>query len=219
MHKDRAGRSEYALLAFLATLVALSVTLLAAQAITAQEVTIAGLITVDRISASIAVLVSGVGTVAYRFSLRYLDGAFNFDALAAGDLISQDFATRLVWFDAFVTNPDRTHRNPNLLFWQRSPWLIDHGAALYLQHGAADLPALAERPFPMIADHVLLPYAGSIAEAHSRLAGVAGGALAQAGEAVPAEWLPEGGVEPYLEYLRRRLEWGGFAEEAERARP
>lgn len=37
--------------------------------------------------------------------LRYLDGAFNFDASAAGEYVSSDLATRLVWFDAFVTNP------------------------------------------------------------------------------------------------------------------
>ncbi|HEX8207361.1 MAG TPA: HipA family kinase [Solirubrobacteraceae bacterium] len=151
-------------------------------------------------------------------AVDFLPGALAFDASAAREL-DPAWAAGVVWLDALVTNVDRTPRNPNLLVWHGRTWLIDHGAALYLQHGAADLPALAERPFPMIADHVLLPYAGSIAEAHSRLAGVAGGALAQAGEAVPAEWLPEGGVEPYLEYLRRRLEWGGFAEEAERARP
>src|SRR5688500_3126733 len=29
--------------------------------------------------------------------MRYLDGAFNFDGMAAGDLIDADFASRLVW--------------------------------------------------------------------------------------------------------------------------
>ena len=74
-----------------------------------------------------------------------------------------------MWLDALVTNVDRTPRNPNLLVWHGRTWLIDHGAALYLQHGADDLPALAERPFPGIADHVLLPHAASIADAHARL--------------------------------------------------
>jgi hypothetical protein len=50
--------------------------------------------------------------------LRYLNGAFNYDT-AAGELVSADFATRLVWFDAYVTTPDRTHRNPNVLVWER----------------------------------------------------------------------------------------------------
>lgn len=72
--------------------------------------------------------------------LRYLDGAFNFALSAAGDLITPEFASRLVWLDAFVTNPDRSHRNPNILVWNRQPWLIDNGAGeqtstVTLQHG------------------------------------------------------------------------------------
>jgi hypothetical protein len=89
--------------------------------------------------------------------LRYLDGAFNFDPTAAAELISPEFAARLVWLDGLVTNPDRTHRNPNLLVWRRRPWLIDHGAALYIHHdwaGASD--ERVRGPFPLIARHVLL---------------------------------------------------------------
>ena len=89
--------------------------------------------------------------------LRYLDGAFNFDPTAAGDVVTPDFAARLVWLDALVTNPDRTHRNPNLLVWNRRPWLIDHGAALHVHHDWGSATAEKVRgPFPMIAGHVLL---------------------------------------------------------------
>ena len=49
------------------------------------------------------------------FGARYLDGAFNFDGNAAADIITPELAARIVWFDAFVSNPDRTHRNPNLM--------------------------------------------------------------------------------------------------------
>ena len=95
--------------------------------------------------------------------LRYLDGAFNLDINAAGELLSTELATRVVWLDAFVTNPDRTHRNPNILVWDRSPWLIDHGAALYVHH---DWPAADEErtrtPFPLIRDHVLLDRSGDL---------------------------------------------------------
>jgi hypothetical protein len=98
--------------------------------------------------------------------LRYLDGAFNFDVAAAGELASPEFAARLVWLDAFVTNPDRTHRNPNLMVWERTPWLIDHGAALYAHH---DWPrvdeARARAPFPLTAKHVLLTRSGDLAAA------------------------------------------------------
>ena len=148
----------------------------------------------------------------------FLPGALAFDE-AAARAMDPELAADIVWFDALVTNVDRTPRNPNLLVWHGRTWLIDHGAALYLQHGADDLPALAERPFPAIADHVLLPHAASITAAHERLAATAGGALDEAAAQVPPAWLPEGGVAPYVEYLRRRLAWGGFAREAEDARP
>src|SRR5215212_154607 len=83
--------------------------------------------------------------------LRYLDGAFNFDGMAAGELVSPRLASELVWFDALVTNPDRTHRNPNLLVWDRRPWLIDHGAALYAHHDWASVDdARTRSSFAMI---------------------------------------------------------------------
>ena len=47
------------------------------------------------------------------------------------------FAADVVWFDALVTNVDRTPRNPNLLVWHGRTWLIDHGAAFFRQHGDA----------------------------------------------------------------------------------
>jgi hypothetical protein len=87
----------------------------------------------------------------------YLDGAFNFDATAAGDLISPALAARIVWLDAYLTNPDRTHRNPNLLIWRRGPYLIDHGSALYAHHDWESVDdARTRTPFPLIQHHVLL---------------------------------------------------------------
>jgi hypothetical protein len=103
--------------------------------------------------------------------LRYLDGAFNFDAAAAGEVISSDLATRLVWFDALVTNVDRTARNPNLLVWRRRPWLIDHGGALYAHHDWAAVDGERTRaPFSRIRDHVLLDRAGDLTAADAELA-------------------------------------------------
>jgi hypothetical protein len=100
-------------------------------------------------------------------------------------------------------------------------WLIDHGAALYLHHGGLDPGAHFDRPFPLIADHVLLPCAGSILEAHERLAAaVDRTSLAEIVGMVPAEWLAVVGEEPetYVDYLGRRARSGAFAAEAERAR-
>jgi hypothetical protein len=172
------------------------------------------------------------GSHGVNVGLRYLDGAFNFDLAAAGQLISTELATRLVWFDALVTNPDRTHKNPNLLVWDRRPWLIDHGGALYAQHDwAAVDEARTRTPFPRIADHVLLDRAGDPAAADDALAArlgpdVIAGVLAN----VPAALL----VDPvghrdfasadaararYAEYLLTRLRAPReFAAEARRAR-
>ncbi len=140
----------------------------------------------------------------------------------AGPWVPDDrLAADVVWLDALTTNVDRTPRNPNLLIWHDRLWLIDHGAALYLQHGGLDPAAHADKPFPLIAEHVLLPHAGSILEAHGRLAPTAGaGALAEAVALVPDDWLTSGGDdrETFIDYLSRRLRSGSFATEAERAR-
>lgn len=89
--------------------------------------------------------------------LRYLDGSFNFDAAAAGELVAPELAARIVWFDALLTNPDRTARNTNLLIHERRPWLIDHGAALYAHHDWDSVDdARVRAPFDRIRDHVLL---------------------------------------------------------------
>jgi hypothetical protein len=129
-------------------------------------------------------------------------------------------AAEVVWLDAFTTNVDRTPRNPNLLLWHERLWLIDHGAALYLQHGGLDPAAHAERPFGLIAEHVLLPGAGSVVEADARIRERLGeGAIAAATALVPDEWFAGGDpAEVYVDYLKRRLAWAGFVEEAERAR-
>jgi hypothetical protein len=95
--------------------------------------------------------------------LRYLDGAFNFDPVAAHDVVDAQFASRLVWLDAYITNPDRTARNPNLLVWQRKPWLIDHGASLYMHYDWASVnEARVATAFPLIRQHVLLLRTGDV---------------------------------------------------------
>src|SRR5947209_421702 len=38
------------------------------------------------------------------------------------------------WLDALVMNPDRTPRNPNMMWWRERLWLIDHGVALGFQY-------------------------------------------------------------------------------------
>lgn len=131
-----------------------------------------------------------------------------------------ELAAEVVWLDALTTNVDRSPRNPNLLLWHERLWLIDHGAALYLQHGGLEPQRHAARPFRLIADHVLLPRAGSILEADRRMRARVNDSLLEAVVAlVPAQWLADADARStYVEYLRRRLHDGGFVNEAERAR-
>jgi hypothetical protein len=112
------------------------------------------------------------GSRGLNVGLRYLDGAFNYDPLAVPD-IDPDLAAAIVWLDALTTNIDRTPRNPNLMVWRDGLWLIDHGAALYFHHNWPSLDEDRMRtPFAPIADHVLMPFAGDIAEADARLHGM-----------------------------------------------
>jgi hypothetical protein len=150
---------------------------------------------------------------------RYLEGAFNFDGGAAGDLVSPELAARIVWLDAFTTNPDRTPHNPNLLVWQRGPWLIDHGAALYAHHdwGSVD-DARTVTSFPLIRSHVLLSAAGDLADADAECAALlTPDVIGAVVDAVPDElYLDNAGAPPefasaadardrYRTYLVRRL--------------
>jgi hypothetical protein len=131
-----------------------------------------------------------------------------------------DFAADVVWLDALVTNVDRTPQNPNLLWWHRRLWLIDHGAALYWHH-APSHPADHERGrFQAIREHVLLPYASSVLAADARLAPLATREVVeQVAAAVPDVWLEGEDRRMYVDYLTRRLEGPrAFVQEAEDAR-
>src|SRR5688572_14680368 len=59
-------------------------------------------------------------------ALDYLPGSVSYDPLV--HKMTPELAARIVWFDAYVSNVDRTARNTNMLIWHRQPWLIDHGA-------------------------------------------------------------------------------------------
>jgi hypothetical protein len=148
--------------------------------------------------------------------LDFLPGALPYAPARPPDA---ELAADVVWFDALVLNVDRTPRNPNLLRWHGRTWLIDHGAALYVHHGGGDVIARAGDPFGPIADHVLLPHAGSLLDADARLAErLDGAALADVAALVPDGWAAGA---PYGEHLARRLapprEWARAAEAARAA--
>lgn len=137
----------------------------------------------------------------------FLPGALPFTA-AALEQISPATAAEIVWLDALSTNVDRTPRNPNLLVWHSETWLIDHGAALYRQHGAAPLAGSAAKPFTQLADHVLISVAGPIGVAHASFAAAARAAIEPAVALVPDAWLgddPQARRGDFVDFLRVRL--------------
>ncbi len=136
--------------------------------------------------------------------LRFLPNALPFRP-GVSEPPAADTAADIVWLDALVTNIDRTPRNPNLLSWHDGLWCIDHGAALYVQHTWRDPDAHARRPFPQAADHVLLPYAGSLLDTNARLAPLVDAAFLDTILAdLPDDWLnvPR---ELFMRYLQVRL--------------
>jgi hypothetical protein len=165
--------------------------------------------------------------------LDYLPGSLPIGA-PEGSGVSPELAADVVWFDALLSNVDRTPRNPNLLLWHRKLWLIDHGAAIYTQHGwNDDLAAIATSAtarFPVIRDHILLSIAGSIVAADEHLAPrLTSELIREVIEGVPDELLdgvppfatPEGHRAAYVAHLTHRLapprRWMEEAEEARRA--
>jgi hypothetical protein len=154
------------------------------------------------------------------FGIDYLPGSLTFDP-AAPPAPDPSLAAAVVWLDALAMNVDRTPRNPNLLVWHEQLFLIDHGAALYVHHEPGGLEAHAERPFAAIADHVLLPFASSIAAADERLAPMLDREVVEAIVAtVPDDWpASDAPHRAYVDFLERRLASPrAWVEEAERAR-
>ncbi|MFT4035953.1 MAG: aminotransferase class I and II [Patulibacter sp.] len=140
----------------------------------------------------------------------FLPSALPF-AIHAGHGVEPGEAAAVVWLDLLTTNVDRTPRNPNLLWWHDRLWLIDHGAALYRHHAATVNATEADRPFPQIVDHVLLPLLGddpagrldALRAAHERLAPtVTTAVLAQITACLPTEWA---GNHDYGGYLAERV--------------
>jgi hypothetical protein len=161
-------------------------------------------------------------------ALDYLPGAVTYEPVA--QKVDPEFASRTVWFDAFVSNVDRTARNTNILLWHRKPWLIDHGASLYFHHSPEweHGRARSDDPFPLIRNHVLLRYAGMLREVDG---GMSSSMSRERFETI-AGWIPEpwlvAGADArtaderrtdYVTYLVDRLAArNAFVEEALRAR-
>jgi hypothetical protein len=72
-------------------------------------------------------------SVGLNLGFDFLAGAREF-AAADVERVSPEARAAILWLDRLVVNPDRTTRNPNLLWWADQFWLIDHGAALGFQY-------------------------------------------------------------------------------------
>ncbi len=168
-------------------------------------------------------------SVGLNLGLDFLPGSVTYDPLV-GPHPDAATASKIVLFDAFVANVDRTARNANLLTWHRSTWLIDHGAALYVHHGwRPDDPLEGSAdPFAEVKSHVLLRRATDLRGAAMAIGDLLDDvAIDRVVDLVPDAWLAADrawdGVEAhrgaYRAWLRaRRDNLSALVAEAERAR-
>jgi hypothetical protein len=160
-------------------------------------------------------------------ALDYLPGSITFDPVV-GPAPAAEEASAIVCFDAYVTNVDRTPKNPNMLHWHKAIWLIDHGASMYFHHSWEEYLERGRTAFAPIKDHVLLPWATALkAAAATLLSRLTPEVLERTVALIPDEWLGTEETFPskeahrgaYLAWLRERLQAAPrFIEEAERAR-
>lgn len=143
--------------------------------------------------------------------MDFLPGSLGFDPLAFQ--VEREFAGRVLWFDAFTGNVDRSWRNPNMLLWHGKPYLIDHGATLIFHHSWANADRFVDRAYDA-SDHVLLGASPDLAAADAAFAPrVDEELLRQVVDLVPDEWLVDepGFVSPgdvreaYVRHLLARV--------------
>ncbi|XVU23972.1 HipA family kinase [Actinoplanes sp. CA-054009] len=134
--------------------------------------------------------------------MDFLPGALGYDPVAHP--VEAGLASRVLTFDAFVENVDRSWRNPNLLIWHNALWMIDHGATLYFHHNWPRASAVVHRPYKWD-DHVLKPYATELAtEGPALAARITPSLIREAVDLVPDEWLDDGDKDAYIGHLTAR---------------
>jgi hypothetical protein len=165
-------------------------------------------------------------SVGLNLALHYLSGAITFDP--AVTVIDAKLASQIVWLDCLLMNMDRTPRNTNMLIWHKELWLIDHGASLYFHHSWQNWQEQAKRPFALIKDHVLLPWATELELVNDEFSALLPKELIHSIVAlIPEEWLlSESSFESaaahrgaYAEFLKIRIANAEiFVKEAQHAR-
>ncbi|WP_433701851.1 HipA family kinase [Nocardiopsis sp. CA-288880] len=143
--------------------------------------------------------------------MDFLPGSLGFDPLTFE--VDPGFAGRVLWFDALTGNVDRSWRNPNMLLWHGSPYLIDHGATLIFHHNWSGADRFVGRAYDA-ADHVLSGFSPDVAAADEEFAPLVDEDLLRGVVGlVPDEWLvdepgfgaPEDVREAYVRHLSARV--------------
>lgn len=165
-------------------------------------------------------------SVGLNLGLHYLSGSITFDP--AVSTIDPKLASKIVWLDCLLTNVDRTCRNTNMLIWYKELWLIDFGASLYFHHSWSNWKEQADKPFFLVKDHVLLPFASELDAADKEFKEVLTDELIEKIVAlIPDDWLkdetffetPNDQRLAYIEFLKTRIDHSAnFVNEAENAR-
>jgi hypothetical protein len=151
-------------------------------------------------------------SVGLNLGFEYLPDARHFHPLDV-PRVDPDLASRIVWLDGLVQNPDRTVKNPNLLWSRDRLWLIDHGASLGFHHRWPDVTEESPRARSWSpSTHVLGSRATRLTTIDMALAGLVDRTvLESAVGAVPAEYLSVTGMDThrrraaYVAFLWKRL--------------
>ena len=141
------------------------------------------------------------GSRGLNLALHFLSGSLTFDPVVTQ--VEENLASKIVWFDAFTTNIDRTVKNTNMLIWHKELWLIDHGATFYFHHSWDNWEKTAISPFPYIKDHVLLPQASLVETINDEMISLlTDEKLREITNLIPSNWLDWEGSEMTTEVIR-----------------
>jgi hypothetical protein len=151
-------------------------------------------------------------SVGLNLGFEYLPDATDFHRVDVPS-VDSDLASRIVWLDGLVQNPDRTAKNPNLVWSRDRLWLVDHGASLGFHHRWSAVTEESPRMQGWsLSNHVLGSRATRLAVTDMALARILDRrVLETAVDAVPAEYLSVPGMDihrrraAYVAFLWKRL--------------
>jgi hypothetical protein len=152
-------------------------------------------------------------SVGRNLGFDYLPDAQNFQPMDVAR-VDLDLASRIAWLDGLVQNPDRTAKNPNLLWSRDRLWLIDHGASLGFHHrwSAVTEDSPRARGWPL-ASHLLRSRATLLSHIDNASADLLDRTVVESAiDAVPDEYLSVSGTTArrrraaYVAFLWKRLQ-------------